>query len=108
MKESRQTIYMLGWLEVWRLNVHSKPEGRRTIYVPVDVEGLLNLHVDPVANRVEVEHDWLLLESKTLMRLIHHRVYVFVDRLFDVDLVISNLHDMALDVCKSQEALLKF
>lgn len=42
------------------------------------------------------------------MRLIHHRVYVFVDRLFDVDLVTSNLHDMALDVCKSQEALLKF
>ena len=90
---------MLGRLKVWRLNVYSEPEWRRTVYVPVYVEGLFNLHVDPIANRVEIKHHRLLLESKTLMCLIHYRVYVFVDRLFDVDLMTSYLHHMTLDVC---------
>jgi len=98
---------MLSRLEIRWLNIYSKPKWRRTVYISVYVEGLLNLHVDTIANWVEVKHDRLLFEPETLMCLIHHRVYVFVNRLFNVDLMTCNFHHMTLDVCQCHETFLK-
>ncbi len=107
MEEGRNTVHMLSRLEVGRLNVHSKPKWCGTINVPVYVKSFLHLHVDTIAHRIEVKHDRLLLESKTLVCLINYRVYVFVDRLFYVDLMTSYLHYMTLNICQCYETLLQ-
>lgn len=108
MEESLEVVYVLGRIEVRRLYVHPKPQGRRAVHVPVHVYGLFNLHVDAVTDWVKVKHHRLLLKPKTLVRLINHRVDVLVDRLLYVNFMTGYFCDVPLDICQGIKSLFEF
>lgn len=112
VEESQKIVHVVSLHEIRSLQRKVEPTGHSDRFVTANVwaffwEVFLNLHVDLVSVRVEVEHDRLLEESVLVVNPGGDFVQVLVDRLLKVQAIALNAVDVCLDVRERLHPLLE-